>query len=136
MFKRLHHVGIAVPDLDIGFETWGPAGIGLIEEGREDVTSAGTKVAMYPVGESRIELLEAIGEDTPIAKFLAKRGPGIHHLCFEVDDIEATERAMKAKGLETTAINTRNDGQRSFNINDPDGNRIEICTVSGFAAVT
>ena len=56
-------------------------------------------------------------------------------LSFTVDDIEAAERAMKAQGLETTPISTRNDGQRAFNINDPDGNRIEICTKSGFPAV-
>jgi len=99
MFKRLHHVGIAVPDLDTGAEAWGPKGLGLIEEGREDVESAGTRVAMYPVGESRVELLEAIGEDTPVAKFLAKRGPGIHHLCFEVDDIEAEIKRIAAGGM-------------------------------------
>ena len=99
MFKKLHHVGIAVPDLDTGAKTWGPGGIGLIEEGREDVSAAGTRVAMYPVGESRVELLEAIGEDTPIAKFLAKRGPGIHHLCFEVDDIEAEIARITATGM-------------------------------------
>ena len=99
MFKRLHHVGIAVPDLDTGAKAWGPEGIGLVEEGREDVDSAGTRVAMYPVGESRIELLEAIGKNTPVAKFLAKRGPGIHHLCFEVDDIEAEIERIGAAGM-------------------------------------
>ena len=99
MFKRLHHVGIAVSSLDGGAEVWGPDGVGLLEEGREDVESAGTRVAMYPVGESRVELLEAMGEDTPVAKFLAKRGPGIHHLCFEVDDIEAEIQRIAATGM-------------------------------------
>jgi methylmalonyl-CoA/ethylmalonyl-CoA epimerase len=54
---------------------------------------------MYPVGESRVELLEAMGEDTPVAKFLAKRGPGIHHLCFEVDDIEAEIQRIATTGM-------------------------------------
>jgi methylmalonyl-CoA/ethylmalonyl-CoA epimerase len=99
MFKRLHHVGIAVPSLDEGADTWGPGGLGLIEEAREDVVSAGTRVAMFPVGESRVELLEAMGEDTAVGKFLAKRGPGIHHLCFEVDDIEAEIERIAATGL-------------------------------------
>ena len=61
-------------------------------------------------------------------------GPSIpsHHGAFEVDDIEAANKALIAMGIETTDINTRNDGQRVFFINDPEGNRIEICTVSGF----
>ena len=99
MFKRLHHVGIAVPSLDEGAATWGPAGLGLLEDGREDVASAGTRVSMFPVGESRIELLEAMGENTPVGKFLAKRGPGIHHLCFEVDNIEAEITRIAATGM-------------------------------------
>ena len=99
MFKRLHHVGIAVSSLDEGAKSWGPEGIGLLEEGREDVQSAGTRVAMYPVGESRVELLEAMGDDTPVAKFLAKRGSGIHHLCFEVEDIEVEIQRIAATGM-------------------------------------
>ena len=61
-------------------------------------------------------------------------GPSIpsHHGAFEVDDIEAANKAVIAMGIETTDINTRTDGQRVFFINDPEGNRIEICTVSGF----
>ena len=58
-----------------------------------------------------------------------------HHGAFEVDDIEASARAVQAKGVETTDIATRNDGQRNFFINDPDGNRIEICTKSGFGVL-
>ena len=58
-----------------------------------------------------------------------------HHGAFEVDDIEAAARAFQARGLETTPIGTRNDGQRSFNLLDPDGNRIEICTRSGFGVL-
>ncbi|MBJ92893.1 MAG: methylmalonyl-CoA epimerase [Rickettsiales bacterium] len=99
MFKRLHHVGIAVPSLDEGAKAWGPTGLGLLEEGREEVTSASTKIAMFPVGESRIELLEPMGDDSPVGKFLSKRGPGIHHLCFEVEDIEAEIIRIAASGM-------------------------------------
>ena len=64
-------------------------------------------------------------------------GPSIpsHHGAFEVDDIEAANKAVIAMGIETTGITTRNDGQRVFFINDPEGNRIEICTVSGFGVL-
>ena len=64
-------------------------------------------------------------------------GPSIpsHHGAFEVDDIEAANKAVIAMGIETTNITTRNDGQRVFFINDPEGNRIEICTVSGFGVL-
>ena len=97
-FKRLHHIGIAVPDLDSGSAIWGEAGLGLTEEGREDVVQARTRVAMFPVGDSRIELLEPMGEDSPVGKFLQKRGPGIHHLCFEVDDLQGKLDMLAEKG--------------------------------------
>jgi len=99
MFKRLHHVGIAVRTLDEGAAAWGPEGLGLVEEGREDVHEAKTRVAMFPVGESRVELLEAMGEDTPVGRFLATRGPGIHHLCFEVDDLDAECERLRGVGV-------------------------------------
>ncbi len=97
MIKRLHHIGIAVKTLDEGAATW--KDIGLEEEGREDVVPAATRISMFPVGETRIELLEPMGEDTPVAKFLSSRGPGIHHLCFEVDDIEAESARLQAAGM-------------------------------------
>ncbi len=99
MFKRIHHIGIAVAGLDEGAATWGSRGLGLSEEGREDVEEARTRVAMFPVGESRVELLEAMGDDSPVGRFLAKRGPGIHHICFEVDDIEAECDRLRAAGV-------------------------------------
>ena len=102
MFKRIHHIGIAVPTLDDGAAIWGEQGIGLAEEGREDVVPARTKVAMFPVGESRIELLEPMGDDSPVGIALQKRGPGIHHICFEVDDIEAEMKRMRGLGLRFT----------------------------------
>lgn len=99
MIKRLHHVGIAVRTLDEGGATWGDTGIGLVEEGREDVLDARTRVAMFPAGDARVELLEPMGEDSPVGRFLATRGPGIHHLCFEVDDIDAECDRLRAAGV-------------------------------------
>ena len=102
MIKRIHHIGIAVPALDQGARAWGPAGIGLTEEGREDVVAAKTRVAMFPVGATRIELLEPMGEGTPVAKFLEKRGPGIHHICLEVDDLRSEMARLRTLGLRLT----------------------------------
>ena len=62
-------------------------------------------------------------------------GRNFGHLAFEVDDIEAAQKSVQSMGVETTDINTRNDGQRVFFINDPEGNRIEICTKSGFGVL-
>lgn len=103
MIKRIHHVAIAVPDLDSGAAAWGPDGLGLPEEGREDVASQKTRVGMFPVGESRIELVTPMSDDSPIARHLAKRGPGIHHICMEVDDLRAEMARLKAAGLRFTA---------------------------------
>ncbi len=99
MFKRLHHIGIAVRTLDEGAATWDDRGLGLREEGREDVIPARTRVAMFPVGDSRVELLEPMDPDGPVAKFLERSGPGIHHLCFEVDDLDAECERLRGLGL-------------------------------------
>lgn len=103
MLKRIHHVAIAVRDLHEGARTWGLDGIGLDEEGREAVPSQKTRVAMFPVGESRIELLEPMDDASSVAKHLARRGPGIHHICFEVDDLAAEMTRLVAAGLRFTS---------------------------------
>ena len=103
MLKRIHHVAIAVRSLDEGAATWGPQGIGLDEEGREAVPFQKTRVAMFPVGESRIELLEPMEDGSNVARHLARRGPGIHHICFEVDDLAAEMARLTATGLRFTS---------------------------------
>jgi len=103
MIKRIHHVAIAVENLDESAACWGEGGIGLPEEGREHVASQRTTVAMFPVGESRVELVAASDPTSPIARHLSKRGPGIHHLCFEVDDLRAEMARLKAAGLRFTS---------------------------------
>ncbi len=102
MIKRIHHVAIAVSDLDAGTTTWGPDGLGLPAEGREDVVSQQTSVAMFPVGESRIELVKPMSDESAIAHHLAKRGPGMHHICLEVDDLRAEMARLKAAGMRFT----------------------------------
>lgn len=103
MIKRVHHIGIAVPDLSESAARWGADGIGLTEEGRENVVPARTKVAMFPVGPTRIELLEPMGADSPVGRFLERRGPGVHHLCLEVDDLDAEMARLRAAGFRFTS---------------------------------
>jgi methylmalonyl-CoA/ethylmalonyl-CoA epimerase len=93
----IQHLGVAVESIDAALAFWRDA-LGLELKAVEVVEDQGVRVAMLPIGESRIELLEATGEETPVGKFLAKRGPGIHHLCVEVDDIRAKLSELKACG--------------------------------------
>ncbi len=85
MIQELHHIGIAVRSLDEALPRY-VDGLGLRLEGIEDVPTEKVRVAMVYAGETRIELLEPTHADSPIAKFLDKRGPGVHHLAFKVDD--------------------------------------------------
>jgi methylmalonyl-CoA/ethylmalonyl-CoA epimerase len=87
MIGKIDHVGIAVRSIDEAKGLW--EAMGLHVEAIEEVPHEGVRVALIPCGESRIELLEPMSEDSPIAKFLEKRGPGIHHLCLGSDDVRA-----------------------------------------------
>lgn len=95
---KIQHLGVAVASIDEALAFWRD-GLGLDLGEIELVEDQGVRVAMLPIGESRIELLEATGDETPVGKFIAKRGPGIHHLCVEVDDIEARLAELKARGV-------------------------------------
>ncbi len=94
---KIDHIGIATNGIDESASVYCQA-LGLTVGELEEVPSQKVRVAMLPVGESRIELLEATSEDSPISKFLAKRGPGIHHIAFGVDDIRAALADLKAQG--------------------------------------
>jgi methylmalonyl-CoA/ethylmalonyl-CoA epimerase len=94
--SRVDHVGIAVASLEEALAAWRL--LGLSETHREEVPSQKVRVAFLSVGESAIELLEPTSPDSPIAKFLAKRGPGLHHVCFRVVDIEASIAELEASG--------------------------------------
>src|SRR5262249_37084933 len=94
----IQHLGVAVESIDDALAFWRDA-LGLELKEIEVVEDQGVRIAMLPIGESRIELLEATGQETPVGKFIAKRGAGIHHLCVEVADISAKLADLKAHGV-------------------------------------
>ena len=99
MTGSIHHVGIAVDDLEAAVLRW-TALFGATLEHRERVDDQGVEAASLRVGESRIELLAALGADTPVGKFLAKRGPGVHHVAFETANVGAELARLRADGVE------------------------------------
>ena len=96
MIRKIDHIGVAVHSIDEGRRFYESLGLHVGEI--EEVESEGVRVAMIPCGESRIELLEPTREDSPIAKFLAKRGPGIHHICLGTDDVEGDDQKLRDAG--------------------------------------
>lgn len=94
---KIDHIGIATRDIEESLGFWRDA-LGLEVKHTETVEEQGVRVAMLPVGEPRVELLEPTGPDTPVAKFLEKRGPGIHHVAVRVADIRATLARLKSEG--------------------------------------
>jgi len=94
--RGLHHIGIAVSSLQDALPHW--TGLGLVLQSIEEVPTEKVKVAVLLVGTTRIELLEPTSADSPIAKFLAKRGPGMHHLAFAVGDCQQQITALTAAG--------------------------------------
>lgn len=97
MYKKVSHIGVAVKDLEKAREVFRT--LGLEVEGEEVVEDQKVKVAFIPVGETRIELLEATSPDSPVAKFIEKRGEGVHHLALGVDNVEAMLEELKARGV-------------------------------------
>jgi methylmalonyl-CoA/ethylmalonyl-CoA epimerase len=94
---KIDHIGIATPKLEDALAFWRDA-LGLQVAGTEVVEEQGVRVAMLPAGEPRVELLEPTHEGSPVAKFLQKRGAGIHHLAVRVPDIRAALARLKAEG--------------------------------------
>jgi methylmalonyl-CoA epimerase len=98
MFTRIDHIGVAVEDLDAAIALYeGTAQMALVH--REVVTEQGVEAVLLDVGENHVELLAPIAPDTPVGKFLAKKGPGMHHVAYQVDDIESALAALKEAGL-------------------------------------
>lgn len=95
---KINHLGIATKGIDEALKFWGDA-LGLESVHTETVEDQKVRVAMLPIGDTRIELLEATSEDSPIAKFIEKRGGGIHHIAVEVENIEASLAKLKAEGM-------------------------------------
>jgi methylmalonyl-CoA/ethylmalonyl-CoA epimerase len=97
--QGIHHVGMAVDDLDEALATYERL-FGARLEHREAVADQGIEAASLRIGADRVELLAALGDDTPVGKFLAKRGPGMHHVAFEVDNVGQALDELVAEGAE------------------------------------
>jgi methylmalonyl-CoA/ethylmalonyl-CoA epimerase len=97
--RGIHHLGVAVDDLDEAIRTYERL-FGAQLERRDRVETQGVDAAAVRVGSSRIELVAAIGAETPVGRFLAKRGPGMHHVAYEVADIDAALRDLEREGAE------------------------------------
>ncbi|RMF46333.1 MAG: methylmalonyl-CoA epimerase, partial [Deltaproteobacteria bacterium] len=96
--KKINHIGIAVRSLEASIPFYRDT-LGMAFEGSEEVAEQKVKVAFLAVGESRIELLEPTADDSPVARFLEKNGEGIHHIAYQVDDIEQALAALKEQGV-------------------------------------
>ncbi|MCL2768898.1 MAG: methylmalonyl-CoA epimerase [Solirubrobacterales bacterium] len=98
MFRRIDHVGVAVRGIDPALELWRERfQMQLVH--REVVREQGVDAALLDVGENHIELLEPLSDDTPVGRFLAKHGPGMHHLAYQVDDIDSTLAELREGGI-------------------------------------
>ena len=98
MFERIDHIGVAVEDLDAAIALYGGR-LDLELVHRETVESQGVEAVLLDVGENHVELLLPLDPDTPVGKFLAKRGPGLHHVAYQTTDIEGTLEALRAAGM-------------------------------------
>jgi methylmalonyl-CoA/ethylmalonyl-CoA epimerase len=99
MLDRIDHTGVAVDDLDAAIKLYGEV-LGMPLVHRETVAEQGVEAVLLDVGDGHVELLSPLGEDTPVGKFLARKGPGLHHVAYAVEDIEATLEQLSAAGVE------------------------------------
>jgi methylmalonyl-CoA/ethylmalonyl-CoA epimerase len=99
MLKKIHHVGVVVPNLDQAMAFWRDL-LGLRLTKSQTVQDQGVKAALLQVGESEMELLEPLSPDNGVGKFLARRGGGLHHVCFETDDVARELAGARAKGIQ------------------------------------
>jgi methylmalonyl-CoA epimerase len=95
---KVDHIGIATHQLTEGLAVWRDA-LGLHLDSTEEIAEQGVKVAMLAVGDTHVELLEPLSSESAVGKFLAKRGPGIHHIAIRVEDIRASLADLKSKGV-------------------------------------
>ena len=106
MLKKIDHIGIAVKDLDEARKYYEEV-LGLECHGEETVAEQKVRTCFYEIGEVHIELLEPTSEDSPVAKFIAKNGPGVHHLAYAVDDTQAALSAIEEKGVKLIDMTPR-----------------------------
>jgi methylmalonyl-CoA epimerase len=98
MFARVDHIGVAVEDLDAAIALHEEA-YGMAVAHREVVAEQGVEAVLLDVGENHVELLSPLSEETPVGKFLAKRGPGLHHVAYQVSDIDAALAGLREAGV-------------------------------------
>jgi methylmalonyl-CoA/ethylmalonyl-CoA epimerase len=99
MFERIDHIGVAVEDLDAALALYeGAFGMPVVH--RETVEEQGVEAVLLDVGDGHVELLSPLSPDTPVGKFLAKKGPGLHHVAYAVTDIEAALSELSGQGIE------------------------------------
>lgn len=95
---KVEHIAVIVEDIDAALDFW-QDGLGIDVAGIKDVPTEGARVAFLPLGDSEIELVQPTATDTGMTRYLSKRGPGLHHICLEVENIEGILEALKAKGV-------------------------------------
>jgi methylmalonyl-CoA epimerase len=98
VFTRVDHIGVAVEDIDAALELY-ERDYAMTLVHREIVSEQGVEAVLLDVGENHVELLAPLGPDTPVGKFLAKRGPGMHHVAYQVTDIEAVLASLREAGV-------------------------------------
>ena len=99
MFGRIDHIGVAVEDIDAAIELYRD-GFGMELAHRETVESQGVEAVLLDVGDGHVELLAPLGPDTPVGKYMAKNGPGLHHVAYAVDDIDTALKNIAAAGVQ------------------------------------
>ncbi|HEX6206028.1 MAG TPA: methylmalonyl-CoA epimerase [Solirubrobacterales bacterium] len=99
MFGRIDHIGVAVEDIDAAIELYRD-GFGMELAHRETVESQGVEAVLLDVGDGHVELLAPLGPDTPVGKYLAKNGAGLHHVAYAVDDIDTALKKIAAAGIQ------------------------------------
>ncbi len=133
MIRAVGHIGIAVRSIEERLALFRT--LGLRVERSEDVPSEKVRVAFLPVGETRVELLEPTAPDSPVARFIEKRGEGLHHICFEVEDIRTTMGELAALGFELLSREPRPGAHGSLvcflHPGSAGGVLIELCQPGG-----
>jgi methylmalonyl-CoA/ethylmalonyl-CoA epimerase len=99
VFDRIDHIGVAVEDLDAAIELYRER-FGMAEQHREVVEQQGVEAVLLEIGEGHVELMSPLGPDTAVGKFLASRGPGLHHVAYQTSDIDSSLEQVRAAGLQ------------------------------------
>ena len=112
MFGLIDHVGVAVEDLDDALALY-EGTFGMPVAHRETVSEQGVEAVLLDVGDCHVELLRPLGEDTPVGRYLARKGPGLHHVAYRVDDIDAALARLADQGVELIDTEPRTGIRRS-----------------------